>query len=182
MESDPRSRIRPLLDRLQRLVASQDWSDDLNPAQRSALGYLAKANRFSRSPSHVADYLCTTRGTASQTLKSLEKKGLIERNAQAADKRSVSYDVTRAGRGLSQREDGLDRALEAIGQYDGGALEQSLSKLLRLQLEARQFRSFGQCRTCRYHEAGEKRAYCRLLDLALQPDEWDQLCHEHSFA
>ena len=62
-------RIRTLIERLAKITTAVDWQDGLNPAQYNALSYLALANRYSRSPSHVADYLCTTRGTASQTLK-----------------------------------------------------------------------------------------------------------------
>ena len=88
-------RIRTLIERLAKITTAVDWQDGLNPAQYNALSYLALANRYSRSPSHVADYLCTTRGTASQTLKSLEQKGFIHSVASATDKRSTTYQMTR---------------------------------------------------------------------------------------
>ncbi|WP_421983254.1 MarR family winged helix-turn-helix transcriptional regulator [Roseibium sp.] len=182
MENDSRSRVRPLLDRLQRLIASEDWADDLNPAQRSALGYLVRANRFSRSPSQVADYLCTTRGTASQTLKALEKKGLIERSASDADKRTISYDVTQAGFDVAGRMDALDEALGRLDTESGAALEKTLSELIRLQLAARGFRSFGLCRTCKYHRTAEAGLYCTLLQVDLTAEQADELCHEHAAA
>nr|WP_319382394.1 MarR family transcriptional regulator [uncultured Roseibium sp.] len=180
MKNDSRSRVRPLLDRLQRLIASEDWADDLNPAQRSALGYLVRANRFSRSPSQVADYLCTTRGTASQTLKALEKKGLIERSAPDGDKRTISYDVTGAGFGLADRVDALDDALRRVDTESGAALEKTLSELIRFQLEARGFRSFGLCKTCKYHSSSEAGLHCTLLHVDLSAAQADQLCHEHA--
>lgn len=182
MRNESRSRVRALLDRLQRLHASEDWADDLNPAQRSALGYLVRANLFSRSPSQVADYLCTTRGTASQTLKALEKKGLIERSAPDGDKRTISYDVTRAGFDVAERVDALDNALERLDTESGIALEETLSELIRLQLAARGFRSFGLCNTCKYHRSAEAGRYCTLLQVDLSSEQANQLCHEHSAA
>ncbi|MEL7527451.1 MAG: MarR family transcriptional regulator [Pseudomonadota bacterium] len=170
------------MDRLQRVIASEDWTDDLNPAQRSALGYLARANRFSRSPSQVADYLCTTRGTASQTLKALEKKGLIERASAEGDKRTISYDVTRTGLDVADRVDALDDALQRLDTKSGKALEKTLSELIRLQLEARGFRSFGLCRTCKYHRKAGSGLHCALLQVGLSDAQADQLCHEHSAA
>ena len=97
MIQNHRIRIRTLIERLAKITTAVDWQDGLNPAQYNALSYLALANQYSRSPSHVADYLCTTRGTASQTLKSLEQKGFIRSVASATDKRSTTYQLTASG-------------------------------------------------------------------------------------
>ena len=77
--------LTDLLDRLARLHLASRRDDALNPAQAAALDYLARANRFSRMPSAVADYLAATRGTVSQTLKALAAKGLIVEQADPAD-------------------------------------------------------------------------------------------------
>ncbi len=45
-----------LIDRLERLVRASEQAGDLNPAQWEVLRYLARANRFSRTP---ADRNCT---------------------------------------------------------------------------------------------------------------------------
>jgi hypothetical protein len=66
--------INDLVERLARLSAADNWAEALNPPQRAALSYLSRANRLSRCPSHVADYMAVTRGTASQTLKSLVRE------------------------------------------------------------------------------------------------------------
>ena len=59
-----------LIGRLDRLMRSGVAVEGLNPAQWEALRYLARANRFSRPPAGLADYLGSTRGTVSQTLDS----------------------------------------------------------------------------------------------------------------
>ena len=64
-------RIADLIDRVSRAVQRLQYTGGLNPAQWVALRYIAQANRYSRSPSAVAEYLGTTKGTASQTLKAL---------------------------------------------------------------------------------------------------------------
>ena len=91
------TRTHDLVDRLYRLNAAGDWADTLNPTQRMALAYLARANRFSRCPSHVAEYMALTRGTASQTLKALVRKKLIRSQRSSKDGRSISYQVTEQG-------------------------------------------------------------------------------------
>ena len=69
MTNDLEAQIRFLLNRVDRVASAEDWSDDLNPTQMTILRYLDRANQFSRSPSNIADYLGTTRGTVSQSLK-----------------------------------------------------------------------------------------------------------------
>ena len=179
MTSDHPARIRELLDRIGRIAAAEEWSDDLNPAQRSALSYLARANRFSRSPSNVADYLCTTRGTASQTLKALERKGLVTPVRSAADKRSISYDVTEEGRAAMATPSDLNAAIDRLPDSEADALLAALEATLRDVLSSRGQREFGVCRTCRYHQPGEDGATCALLNVSLVPMEAGQICHEH---
>jgi hypothetical protein len=57
-----------LVNRLSRVAHAMQFSHGLNPAQWEALRYLNKANRYSASPSAMADYLGATKGTVSQTL------------------------------------------------------------------------------------------------------------------
>lgn len=180
MVTPSQTRIRDLLDRLARVMAAQDWSDALNPAQRGALAYLARANRFSRSPSHVADYLCTTRGTASQTLKSLEKKGFVARMAIPGDARSIAYGLTETGERALAETGGDGTATDALDARQAAMLERLLAQLLTERLQQRGFRSFGLCRTCRHHQTGAEGRYCRLLEVALGEAEADQICHEHA--
>ena len=56
-------KIREPITQLARLNATSTWKGDLNPAQKAVLEYLARASRFSRSPSQVAEYLGSTWGT-----------------------------------------------------------------------------------------------------------------------
>ncbi|MFB6261826.1 MAG: MarR family transcriptional regulator, partial [Thiohalorhabdaceae bacterium] len=62
-------------------------SSGLTPAQWSALRFFASANRFSRTVSAFAAYNVTSRGTASQTIKALERHGYLRRETVTADKR-----------------------------------------------------------------------------------------------
>ncbi len=168
-----------LLDRLSRLAAADEWSTELNPSQHTALNYLSRANRFSRSPSHVADYLETTRGTASQTLKALSRKGLVVEVRSETDKRSISYTLTAEGQAMSQRAGLLTNVLEEMKPEDRQVLASSLKQLVRGALAHRGGRSFGICRTCRYHDSNPEGAFCTLLKLSLSPEDTGRICHEH---
>lgn len=62
-----------------------------------ALRFLARANRFSRTPSALAQFVGVTRATASQMVKDLEGKSYLERRRSPQDKRSVTLAVTLQG-------------------------------------------------------------------------------------
>jgi len=71
LEMDSRV-IAELVLHLGRMASREALVEGLTAAQWAVLRYFARANRFSRPPSAFAAFHGTTRGTASQTIKSLE--------------------------------------------------------------------------------------------------------------
>ncbi len=173
-------RIAALLERLARLAANDSWEGGLNPTQVAILSYLHRANRFSRAPSHVADYLGATRGTVSQSLKSLRDKGLVRESRSASDRRSISFDLTEAGEAIAAERSRLDRALERMPDAERAALSAGLADLLRAMLAAGGGRPFGICRDCRHHRHGADGRYCALLEVPLAEEEAGLICHEQA--
>ena len=76
MEASPRT-IAELVVQLGRITHGHGYTEGLTPAQWSALRYLSRANRFSRTVSAFAEFHATTRGTASQTVKCLVAQGYL---------------------------------------------------------------------------------------------------------
>ena len=72
--------VAVLLNRLSRIAHALQFSNGLNPAQWEALRYIGRANRYSASPTALADYVGSTKGTVSQTLIALEAKGYVSRS------------------------------------------------------------------------------------------------------
>ena len=179
MPSNDNKQIRELIDRIARVTASGDWSEALNPTQRTALNYLAKANRFSRSPSQVADFMAATRGTVSQTLKALARKELVREVRSTQDKRSISYDITRQGLKRLQEESLIEEASALLPEQQRSHLLSGLESLLQTTLTKRGFRPFGICKTCAHHQMQGNGAWCNLLGVTLAPEETTQICHEH---
>lgn len=174
--------IRELINRLARLDAASAWDGNLNPTQRAVLVYLGRANRFSRSPSHVAEYLGTTRGTISQTFKSLLHKGYVTELRSAQDKRTISFKLTAKGAEVAAAGGELDQALSALGEDRSHALRAGLTDLLQSLLERNNGRAFGICKMCRHHEQTARGGYCRLLSEPLSEEETSLICHEQETA
>jgi DNA-binding MarR family transcriptional regulator len=178
------------IERLGRLLASRAHAAGLNPSQWEALRFLARANRFSRTPSGLALYLGATKGTVSQTVAALRRKGLVEGAPDAADKRSVTLRLSAAGRAAMARDPLAEFALgaESLGSKRAEELRVVLAQLLGTLQRSNGLRAFGLCGACRHFGRGEaadpKRAThrCRLLRVDLAEPEATQICSEQEAA
>ncbi|MEF8793123.1 MarR family winged helix-turn-helix transcriptional regulator [Thiohalorhabdus sp.] len=156
----------------------------LTPAQWSALRFFASANRFSRTVSAFAAYNVTSRGTASQTVKALERHGYLCRETVTADKRSAYIDLTESGRAKLAEDPAevLATAIAALPEEARRGLDASLDQLVDRVAGAGGKDRFGTCPDCAYletcpHEDGESDCYyCRLTGEQVLPEELTALC------
>ncbi len=177
--------IAVLIERLARVLQNDAHAHGLKPTQWEALRYLARANKFSRSPSSVTAYLGMTKGTVSQTLAALERKGLIEKSADPVDKRNIHIRVTIEGMEVLKEDPVLEfvDAMSSLGGKNIDAVESGLQILLSTVLKRRAGKPFGACRTCKYFQE-ERTGYsshaCSLLNVALSPSDAEHICIEHA--
>jgi len=174
-----------VLERLSRVLQNETHADGLKPVQWEALRYLARANRFSRTPSAVTGYLGITKGTVSQTLNALERKGLVQKATAVGDRRNVTLELTEAGCKLL-RDDPILTLSVAAADLPPDARDEiadGLRSVLRQLLQHRQQRPFGPCRTCRYfedHAPNGTPHRCTLLDQTLNDEDGELICAEHT--
>ncbi len=173
-----------LIDRLDRLARSGEAVGDLNPAQWEALRFIARANRFSRTPAALAEYLGSTRGTVSQTLIALEQKGQITRQPSARDRRSVTLALTTLGE-RSLKDDpilALAADLAAADPEKLAVVVETLRAVLRAMIARNGGRAFGACYSCRHFRKGGGSArqphHCALLDEPLSEADSQAICVE----
>ncbi|WP_027519836.1 MarR family winged helix-turn-helix transcriptional regulator [Bradyrhizobium sp. WSM1417] len=93
-----------LLEQVARILWFEGAKHGLRDREWMALRFLSRANRFSRTPSALASYVGTTRGTASFIIGELERLGYLERKRSAQDKRSVMLSVTQQGKKFLVRD------------------------------------------------------------------------------
>lgn len=179
----PAVKVAALVERMGRLLITEGHAEGLLPVHWETLRYLYEANQFSRNLAGLTDYLGSTKGTVSQTLKGLEHKGLIEKEIDVKDRRTKRLALTQEGRQLLKQDPlrswGDD--IETLPKREQEALERSLSTILRSRLAARGRAPFGQCLECIYfaskHEEGEPH-YCSLLNVGLSEQNAQQICVE----
>ncbi|HYD99118.1 MAG TPA: MarR family transcriptional regulator [Alphaproteobacteria bacterium] len=102
-----------LLEQIFRACYSMSFSEGLNPAQWTALRYFGRANPRQRTAGAFAKFHLTTKGTASQTVAALVKKGYLARFPRSDDRRSVQLELTQAGRALLEH-DPLGRLVDLL--------------------------------------------------------------------
>lgn len=175
------------LERLSRLMRACEHDDGLNPAQWEALRYLSRANRFSNSPGALTLYLGATKGTISQTVMALERKGYITKAARPGEKRSVTLSLTPKGAEAMAGDPWkkLSEACGDLGNKTRRRLAKGLRELLEAELQRGRHKSFGLCGTCRFfREKGRDKDnagphHCMLLDVPLSTADSARICVEH---
>lgn len=100
--------------------------EDVTPTEARALLMIGTMLRCdgaeSVRPGRIAERMFVTPSALSQVLKSLERKGLVERAHDAKDSRSVSLTLTEPGRSLSAKIDECWTAqAHAVVDYVGAA-------------------------------------------------------------
>jgi DNA-binding MarR family transcriptional regulator len=176
--------VAELISQLGRIAHGEGFVGGLTPAQWSVLRYLSRANRFSRTVSAFAEFHGTTRGTASQTVKSLVNRGYLIRTRSRRDGRSVRFDLT--GKGEKALADDpfeiLARAAGVLSPTARGSLERALQRMVRHVAQEYGKCPFGTCPSCRYLRGdgscveGRSPYECGSLDEPLEEAELDQVC------
>ena len=174
-----------LIERLGRFARSAQHCAGMKPAQWEALRFVSRANRYSRTPGALADFLSSTRGTVSQTLIALEKKGLISRKTNSGDARVKQLELTERGRDLTEHNPLhiLEDAVSSVADESG--LEQALEQVLKNLIRQNGNHQFGICQNCRHfgvndhmeHAKGPHR--CGLSGEPLDDLDSNQICREH---
>jgi DNA-binding MarR family transcriptional regulator len=124
------------MDQICRLNDSASFVHGLNPAQWAALRFFAAANPRVRTTTAFARYHATTKGTASKSVRALERKGYLTRERSAHDGRAAILEVTERGRRLL-REDPLDelaRCMDDLTDEQRFTLAEALERVARTML------------------------------------------------
>jgi DNA-binding MarR family transcriptional regulator len=176
--------IAELILHLVRLASREVPVEGLTPAQWAVLRYFARANRFSRTPSAFAAFHGTTRGTASQTIKSLETRAYLTRMRSESDGRSARLNLTDKGRASLAHDpfEALVRAADALPPGARGHFANGVQRMLGQVARERGKPPFGTCASCEHLEGddcsreGQAHYACGFVSEPLLLEDLDDLC------
>ena len=97
--------------------------DDLSQGERRILGYLTFFKNGGAASGELSEKLFLSTPRIASALKSLSKKGFIERNRDENDKRIVIVTITEAGKSFMKEEyekavSMLEKTLQKLGEED----------------------------------------------------------------
>ena len=185
MKQQDFSEIATILERLSRLLSNDANASGLLPVHWETLRYLSRANRFSLNTTALAAYLGSTKGTVSQTIKALERKGLVANKPEAKDRRRNRLSLTAEGLQLLD-EDPIkewEKITSELPVAMQSALSSGLKRLLSKRLDQRQRQPFGQCQDCLHFSANHADGmphFCALLNEPLTETEASSICFEQT--
>ncbi|MGR9054182.1 MAG: MarR family winged helix-turn-helix transcriptional regulator [Gammaproteobacteria bacterium] len=179
--------IYKVIERMAALIRSEERKRctelGIQAVHLQVLDYLSRCNRYSDTPAALTNYLGMTKGTVSQTLLLLERKGFVRKQPDFNDKRMVHLQLTPAGKDILQRAvpNELFEHAAAILEQDYPNLREEvyIDALTALQ-RAHKSHSFGLCKTCKYFTETSNGFFCGLTKEPLSQQDSEKICQEHT--
>lgn len=177
-----------LLERINALLSSEDRKRyaalGIQPVHVQVLEYLSLCNHLSDTPAALTEYLGLTKGTVSQSLQILERKGFISKTQDSEDGRVVHLQLLESGLEMLHKVQPLEiftDAEERLLDREFKSLRHALGTTLHVLQKANGTKSFGLCNTCRYFKEENGYTLCGLTKEPLHREAIKKICREHQF-
>ena len=176
-----------LVERLGNLIRAEMrrviGQEGLQPVHLEAMLFLNQANRFSNTPQSLAEFLGLTKGTVSQSLLLLDRRGLIERYEDEVDRRVVRLRLSQQGEEMLEEMQPASMWQSATRNISANRIRNGVSALretLYMLQNHNGARTFGVCNTCIYCQRKSQRTHhCALFAERLSGPETRLVCREH---
>jgi MarR family transcriptional regulator, negative regulator of the multidrug operon emrRAB len=180
-----------LIERIAAMIRSEERKRctefGLQTVHLQVLDYLSRCNKYSDTPAALTNYLGMTRGTVSQTLLLLEKKGYVKKTTDTVDRRVIHLSLLPTGRALLEqaRPSELFEQANALLQREDlehGHADEILANILAALQKANKSYSFGLCKTCQFFTLVPDGYVCGLTKEHLRDEDSAKICQEHKIA
>jgi DNA-binding MarR family transcriptional regulator len=177
-----------LIERIAALIRSEERKKctavGLQTVHLQALNYLSRCNKYSNTPGALTNYLGMTRGTVSQSLSLLEKKGYIKKTANINDRRVIHLELLPEGKTILEQAQPAELFIKAAAMMEkkGDIInyETAFANMLTALQKANQSQSFGICKTCHYFTTMDDSFLCGLTKEQLSESDSEKICQEHT--
>lgn len=176
-----------LVERMTALIRSEErkkcTEHGLQSVHLQILDYLSRCNKYSDTPAALTNYLGMTRGTVSQTLLLLEKKGYLKKTADTLDRRVVHLSLMHEGKTMLEQarpSELFAQAADLLQEDELHRYDEALVTILAALQKSNKSRSFGLCKTCRFFTQLPNGYLCGLTKEPLTEEDSGKICQEHS--
>ena len=156
----------------------------LQPVHFQLLNYLSRCNKYSDTPAATANFLGMTRGTVSQSIIILEKKGYIEKIQDQADKRVIHLALLPKGKEIlieARPTELFDKALVLFNsEMPKTSGDRIFAQALTALQKANKSHTFGMCKTCKHFSTKNGDFFCQLTQETLSVEDSEKICQEHT--
>jgi DNA-binding MarR family transcriptional regulator len=127
-----------LIEQVGKACYNLGYTPGLNPAQWAALRYFQETTTDQCTVTGFANFQGTTKGTASQTVAALVRKGYLKRVADKKDRRVHRLVLTPEGEAMIAQDplQALADAVEKLEEQDRCALAINMERVLRELIRA----------------------------------------------
>jgi MarR family transcriptional regulator, negative regulator of the multidrug operon emrRAB len=155
----------------------------LQAVHLQVLDYLSRCNKYSDTPAALSNYLGMTRGTVSQTLLLLEKKGYVGKTTDTLDRRVVHLSLLPEGKAMLEKarpSELFNQASQLLRRDGAGHYEEAMTTVLTALQKSNKSHTFGLCNSCQYFTLLQDGYLCGLTKENLTEGDSRKICQEHS--
>ncbi len=178
-----------LVERISNLIRAEERKKcaelGLQSVHLYVLSYLSICNKYSDTPAALANFLGMTRGTVSQSLLLLEKKGYIKKTIDSSDRRVVHLNISTNGTEVLRKAKLSDLFIQAsriLKQNKNHEYDTAIADVLAALQKSNQSYTFGFCKTCRFFSTNRKYFSCGLTKEVLTQSDSEKICQEHTLS
>ncbi|MDD5216331.1 MAG: MarR family winged helix-turn-helix transcriptional regulator [Methylococcales bacterium] len=178
-----------LIERISTIVRAEERKKyaalGLQPIHIQVLDYLSACNSYSNTAVGITEYFGLTKGTVSQTLQVLERKGYLEKEIDDEDARVTHLLLSKNGEKLleeANHDDIFEQAQQAVLSKQYASLDDALKMTLFTLQKGCDVKSFGSCDSCINFNVEDNHYICTETNLPVWQIETHKICREHRFA
>jgi MarR family transcriptional regulator, negative regulator of the multidrug operon emrRAB len=176
-----------VIERMSALIRSEERKKctefGLQSVHLQVLDYLSRCNKYSDTPAALTNYLGMTRGTVSQTLLLLEKKGYLKKTMDTTDRRVIHLSLLPEGEEILAKArpvELFDQATQLLQRDELPRHDETLATVLTALQKSNKSHSFGLCKTCQFFTLTSEGFLCGLTKEPLTEEDSGKICQEHS--
>lgn len=155
----------------------------LSPIQIQILLFIDNHTEKYLTVNYISDEFNVTKATISDSIKALEKKGVVRKIKNNKDSRSFTLELETEGRiiisDISSYPKELKKIIKQVPSKNQDLLWKELYNIINSLQRVGEINVQRMCNTCTYFSSNNNQPYCKFLDKTLESNNLRLDCSEH---